>query len=52
MSMKAYRVENQSGRHGIWRDFDNENTAHCGNAALQVTRPPQSWCYVEELNNG
>lgn len=21
----------------------------CGNAALQITRPPQSWCYVEEL---
>lgn len=20
----------------------------CGNAALQITRPPQSWCYVEE----
>ena len=22
----------------------------CGNAALQITRPPQSWCYVEEVN--
>ena len=21
----------------------------CGNAALQITRPPQSWCYIEEL---
>ena len=20
----------------------------CGNAALQISRPPQSWCYVEE----
>lgn len=27
----------------------SENTGSCGNAALQLTRPPQSWCYVEEL---
>lgn len=26
----------------------SENTGACGNAALQLTRPPQSWCYVEE----
>ena len=24
-------------------------TGRCGNAALAITRPPQSWCYVEEL---
>lgn len=24
-------------------------TGTCGNAALQIIRPPQSWCYVEEL---
>lgn len=29
----------------------SENTGACGNAALQLTRPPQSWCYVEELQN-
>jgi predicted transcriptional regulator len=22
---------------------------HCGNQALRIKRPPQSWCYVEEL---
>lgn len=27
----------------------NENRNTCGNAALAVKRPPQSWCYVEEL---
>lgn len=27
----------------------SENTGNCGNAALQITRPPQSWCYVEGL---
>lgn len=27
----------------------SENTGACGNAALQLTLPPQSWCYVEEL---
>lgn len=26
----------------------SENTGICGNAALQLTRPPQSWCYVED----
>lgn len=26
-----------------------EHDALCGNAALQITRPPQSWCYVEEI---
>lgn len=26
-----------------------ENTGHCGNAALMITKPPQSWCYVEEV---
>ena len=26
----------------------SENRDSCGNSALQLTRPPQSWCYVEE----
>jgi predicted transcriptional regulator len=25
----------------------SENRNRCGNGALQLTRPPQSWCYVE-----
>lgn len=29
----------------------SENTGTCGNMALQLTRPPQSWCHVEELKN-
>lgn len=29
----------------------SNNTGACGNAALQLIRPPQSWCYVEELQN-
>ena len=30
------------------------HNGNCGNYSLQVRRPPQSWCYVEELeeNNG
>lgn len=24
----------------------------CGNKALTLSRPPQSWCYVEELPGG
>lgn len=27
----------------------SENHEKCGNAALQIIRPPQSWCYVEEV---
>lgn len=27
----------------------SNNTGTCGNAALQLTRPPQSWFYVEEV---
>ena len=27
----------------------SERTGYCGNAALRLTRPPQSWCYVEEV---
>lgn len=23
----------------------------CGNERLQLKRPPQSWCYVEEMKN-
>ncbi len=30
----------------------SENRNRCGNGALQLTRPPQSWCYVEELQDG
>lgn len=26
----------------------SENRGRCFNAALQIPRPPQSWCYVEE----
>ncbi len=33
---------------GMYHEFSE----HCGNAALQITRPPQSWCYVEEVNQG
>nr|DAK83808.1 MAG TPA: hypothetical protein [Caudoviricetes sp.] len=27
----------------------SEYSGRCGNASLQISRPPQSWCYVEEL---
>lgn len=27
----------------------SNNTGACGNAALQLTRAPQSWCYVQEV---
>ncbi len=27
----------------------NELDDLCGNKALKITRPPQSWCYVEEV---
>lgn len=27
----------------------SEFTEQCGNKALRITRPPQSWCYVEEV---
>lgn len=27
----------------------SENRKKCGNAALQIIRPPQSWCYVEDV---
>ncbi len=26
-----------------------ENNGTCGNESLQIRRPPQSWCYVEEV---
>ncbi len=26
-----------------------ENNGTCGNESLQLKRPPQSWCYVEEM---
>ena len=26
-----------------------ENNGTCGNESLQLKRPPQSWCYVEEV---
>lgn len=28
----------------------SENSGTCGNAALQLKRAPQSWCYVEEVS--
>lgn len=28
-----------------------ENNGTCGNASLQIKRPPQSWCYVEAMEN-
>lgn len=30
----------------------NNNIETCGNAALMLSRPPQSWCYVEEVKGG
>lgn len=30
----------------------NAYTDRCGNAALAITRPPQSWCYVEDMCYG
>ena len=33
---------------GMYSEYANS----CGNAALELTRPPQSWCYVEELEGG
>ena len=30
---------------GMYSEF----TEQCGNKALRLSRPPQSWCYVEEL---
>lgn len=32
----------------MYREF----TEQCGNKALILSRPPQSWCYVEELTEG
>lgn len=32
----------------MYREFEDR----CGNAALAIKRPPQSWCYVEELPKG
>lgn len=29
-----------------------ENNGTCGNERLQIKRPPQSWCYVEAMDNG
>ena len=26
-----------------------ENDGTCGNESLRLNRPPQSWCYVEEM---
>ena len=26
-----------------------ENTGTCGNESLRLKRPPQSWCYVQEV---
>lgn len=28
-----------------------KNNDTCGNASLQIKRPPQSWCYVEEVRD-
>ena len=28
------------------------NNGTCGNESLQIKRAPQSWCYVEEIDNG
>lgn len=30
----------------MYREFEDK----CYNGALRIKRPPQSWCYVEELN--
>jgi predicted transcriptional regulator len=29
-----------------------ENNGTCGNERLQIKRAPQSWCYVEAMDNG
>lgn len=29
----------------------SEHNGTCGNESLHLRRPPQSWCYVEELKN-
>ncbi len=29
-----------------------ENNGTCGNESLQLKRAPQSWCYVEAMDNG
>lgn len=29
----------------------SEHRETCGNAALQINRPPQSWCYIDEANS-
>ena len=29
-----------------------ENNGTCGSESLQIKRTPQSWCYVEEVQNG
>lgn len=29
----------------------NLTNKHCGNVALEVHRPPQSWCYVEDFSH-
>ena len=29
-----------------------ENNGTCGNESLYIKRPPQSWCYVEAMENG
>ena len=29
-----------------------ENNGTCGNESLYIERPPQSWCYVEEMKDG
>ncbi len=29
-----------------------ENNGTCGNESLQIKRAPQSWCYVEAMDNG
>ena len=33
---------------GMYSEF----TEQCGNKALRLSRPPQSWCYVEDLDGG
>lgn len=30
----------------------SNNNGICNNGALPLRRPPQSWCYVEDMDNG
>ncbi len=45
--LSAFRRHCVNDLHCEECGMHSENTSTCGNAALQITRPPQSWCYVD-----